>query len=782
MGKWKMVFACRQCGIDVSRGLTRLTEAYTPPDAQAVLGYEAYQYGPERTSWARGFMQGTLPDSVTRYVSNGASASAPSENLGFYFSGLRGAGWDLTTESTRDWYLADTLIEVDMSTMRSEQWSNKTLPDNIPPRAGAELVWIPVGGRGALVAIGGMTAVEYLLSSPLNSSQSSDAEEQAPGFMTSLPVYDIVSQTWYMQNTTGDGPGQLTSFCSVVAPARDASSFNIYIYGGYDGLNYTSLPFDDVWILSIPSFTWVKAYSGVRSHGRRGHRCERIYPDQMLVIGGVNPNSQQCLADGPIQIFNLNTLKFQNLYNPREWAEYAVPDVVTALIGGNGQGGATKTASFSNNTLESLLQTPYTRTINKYYPYSPASSSPGTSSVPTAIPHSGGLAKWVAPVLGVVLGLIVLSIIVVLILLYRRRKILRRKSVTSSHAGSSSNNRILNWVNGMPNQPSEHKTDTSDTTTEADNDTILSSPLVGRLEVAGQQRYEVEANEKEKPKPDAAEMATDFNTPYVNTSPNFQDQHESPRNIDFAYPPGTSSDKPSQSQPSGSASNYSQPQIHGLGVIGSPPISPQSPPYSPNHLHSHSNDSRIGGNNSSNRSDAPSPYVHPQRPEDVGSRSLTASPSPTSSPAQSPDLRADSKNVSADITPANGNPNDGGIGGGGAANEGGLQRRPTHQRNISSLSSDLYQLNSPDGALTPDEDSRRSQLLGGLASHPVINQDQSQSHGRMGALDGRIEAYREELVSPQEGNTSPAGVERKRTAGKKSSFGEMLDEDEKEKK
>ena len=769
-----MVFACRQCNIDANRGLTRLTDAYTPPDSQAVLGYEAHQYGPERMSWSRGFIQATLPDSVNRYVSNGASASAPSENLGFYFSGLRGAGWGAITESTRDWYLADTLIEVDMSTMRSEQWSNNTLPDDIPPRAGAELVWIPVGGRGALVAIGGMTAVEYLLSSPLNSSQSSNAEEQAPGFMTSLPVYDIVSQTWYMQNTTGDGPGQLTSFCSVVAPARDASSFNIYIYGGYDGLNFTSVPFDDVWILSIPSFSWVKAYSGNRSHGRRGHRCERIYPDQMLIIGGVNPNAQQCLKDGPIQIFNLNTLKFQNLYNPREWAEYSVPDVVTAIIGGNGQGGATRTASFSNNTLESLLQTPYTRTINKYYPYDPASGSPGASPVPTPVPtpvpQSGGLAKWVAPVLGVVLGLIVLSIIAVLIILYRRRKMLRRKSLTSSHAGSSSNNRILNWVNGMPNQPSEHKIDTSDTTTEVDNDTNVSSPLVGCLEVAGQQRYEVEANEREKA---PAELATPFN---------FENHPNSSRNIDFAYGPGTSSDKPSQSQsqPSGSASNYSQPQNHGLGVIGSPPISPQSPPYSPNHLHSHSNDSRIG-NNSSNRSDAPSPYVHPQRPEDVGSRSPTASPSPTSSPARSPDLRAHSKNVSADITTVSASSNDDGTGGG-AANEGGLQRRPTNQRNVSSLSSNLYQLPSPDCVLTPDEDLRRSQLLNGLASHPVQTQDQGQSRARMDALDGRMEADREGLVSPQEESTLPAGVERKKTAGKKSSFGEMLDEDEKEKK
>lgn len=667
-----------------------------------------------------------------------------------------------------------------MSTMRGEQWSNNTLPDVIPRRAGAEIVWIPVGGQGALVAIGGMTAVEYRLSTRLNSSQLSDAEEQAPGFMTSLPVYDIVSKTWYMQNTTGDDPGQLTGFCSVVAPAKDSSSFNIYLYGGYDGLNDTSIPFDDVWILSVPSFTWVKAYSGVRAHGRRGHRCERIYPDQMLIIGGVNPNSQQCIGS-PIQIFNLNTLEFKKLYDPREWSEYAVPAVVTAVIGGNGQGSSTKPTNFSDNALSSLFEIPYTKTVKTYFPYSSASGSPGVTPVPTAVPNNGGLAKWVAPVLGVVLGLILLSIIAVLILLYRRRKLLRRNSIATSNAGSSYNNRILNWVNGMPNQPSEGKTDPSVTSTEFDNDTDPSSPRAGVPEVAGQERYEKEAVEKIKP---VTELATPFN---------FQDHPNYPRNIDFAYGAGAgSSGQPSQ--PQRSESNYSQPQIHGLGLVASPTstaVSPQSPhPHSPNHLHSNSGDSRTGdpGSSIGDRGDAPSPYVLPHSPEDVGggagvgglnNRSPTASPSPTSSAAVSPNLHGQhSKNVSADTTT---DTNAAPVGSGGGST-GGLERRPTHQRNVSSLSSHIHQLPSPDVVWTPEEDLRRSQLISGLASHPSQNLGQP----RLGALDRRVEGGREgeQLVSPEGGvggmtgrnETASAGVERKKTAGKKSSFGEMLDE------
>jgi hypothetical protein len=756
---------------NISSGLIRNTDAFPdPPDAQAVFGYEAYQYGPEKSGWARGFTASTLSDNVTRYVSNGAAVSVPSENLGFYFSGLRGTNWGAINESTDDWFPANTLVDVDMSTMRREQWANNTLPDNIPPRAGAELVWIPVGGQGVLVAIGGMTAVEYRLPAGLNSSQSTEANEKAPGFMTSLPVYDIVSKTWYTQNTTGDAPGQLTEFCSVVAPAKDSSSFNVYIYGGYDGLNFTSIPSDDVWILSIPSFTWVKAYRGVPGRGRRGHECERIYPDQILIIGGVNPDAQQCLEEGPIQIFNLNTLKFQNVYDPREWAEYAVPEVVTAIIGGNGQGGSTRTATFSDNALASLFKTPYTKTIHTYYPYPPASGSPSSTPIPTATPAPGGLAKWVAPVLGVVLGLIVLSIIAVLFLLYRRRKSTRRNSMTSSNAGSR--NRILNWVNGMPNQPSDRKTDASVTSTEVDSDTHVSSPLVGRSEVAGQERYEVEAKERERP---IAEMPTQYN---------FEDHPSFPRPIDFAY----GVDRPSQTQPNGSGAgsgNGSETRIHGLGLSSpSTAVSPQSPHSTATHPHSHTHSrsgrSSTGGSVGNDRSGAPSPYVLPHSPEDVGS---APSPSPTSSVAVSPDLKNTTMGSSNTV------------GGAGSGTLSSLERRPTHHRNVSSLSSHIYQLPSPEIVLSPEEDMRRSQFLSGLAGSPSQNQIQSGAEtGRLGALDAAAAAVAEgepHVVSPEEQTQTQHGlmsdggggawVERKKSAGKKTSFSEMLDEEQDEK-
>jgi Kelch motif protein len=144
----------------------------------------------------------------------------------------------------------------------------------------------------------------------------------------------ILIATRYMQQTSGDIPPQLTLFCSVVAAAADNSSYNIYIYGGYDGVDATYTTSDDVYVLSIPSFTWVKVYSGTSAHGRIGHKCVKVYPDQMFILGGIPRDSEPCLEGGIIQVFNLNTLKFQDSYSPTTWSEYKVPSLVTAQIGG----------------------------------------------------------------------------------------------------------------------------------------------------------------------------------------------------------------------------------------------------------------------------------------------------------------------------------------------------------------------------------------------------------------------------------------------------------------
>jgi hypothetical protein len=140
-------------------GLLALTDSASPPDSRWVLDYEKYQhFAAPRQQWGEGFYNFELPTNMTRYITQGASASVPSENLAFYFSGMRGLNWGEITQTalTSGNITANTLISVDMSIMRSEKWDNQTLPSQIPGRANAELVWIPVTTQGVLLAIGGV--------------------------------------------------------------------------------------------------------------------------------------------------------------------------------------------------------------------------------------------------------------------------------------------------------------------------------------------------------------------------------------------------------------------------------------------------------------------------------------------------------------------------------------------------------------------------------------------------------------------------------------------------
>ncbi|RHZ56808.1 hypothetical protein CDV55_105437 [Aspergillus turcosus] len=425
-------------------GLLRLTDSQDPPAGNTVLGYERYQYGPYRESWQPGFIIDNLDSGVTRYVTNGAGVSAPSENLGFYFSGMRGKDWGpiyVDDESAN--VTSDRMIKVDMSTMRGNKWSNVSLPAYVPARANAELIWIPIAEAGVLVAIGGVINPATIFSSEgLTSAQQNASRRVSPGFMETVSVYDVSGDKWYLQNTTGDIPPQLTQFCSVYASSPDGSSHNIYIYGGYDGLNTQNTPSDDVYVLSLPSFSWIKLYSGNSTHGRSGHRCVKPYPDQMLVLGGVHLDPTYCLDGGVIQVFNLNTGKFQNSYNPKVWSDYEVPDLVTAIIGGDSKGGATKVSptSWTNSSLADVFNTKYTKTISTWYPYNST-----TISSPTIVPipdKGSSFPSWAGAIIGVILGLLLITAAVIFWCLRRRRKLHESQSTSEQSAGSW----ILRWM------------------------------------------------------------------------------------------------------------------------------------------------------------------------------------------------------------------------------------------------------------------------------------------------------------------------------------------------
>lgn len=450
------------------------SDLYDLPDADETLGYLAYQYGVDKPSFEPGFDDSDLADGVTRYVAYGAAVNAPSENKAWYFSGLRSPSHgsfitNFENDTERAINVSNTLIQLDMSTQLDETWSNKTLPKSVQGRSNAEIVWVPVGKEGILVVLGGAVYPEWAGNYGVSANKT-ESKEESPKFIRNIDIYDIANDKWYQQPTE-DGPGTKARGCAVVAPASDYSSFNIFYYGGYDALDVKETFSDAVWVLSLPSFTWTKINEGRSLHARAGHKCFTPYPDQMMILGGYTPKSGDvigCLDDGPVVMFNLSSASWMDGYDPAKHADYGVNEAIQSKIGGNSAGGATATtpvpSGWATSSLASVFATSYnTSKIEAYYPYASATSSERpVISDDGDDKHDGGssLPKWVAPVLGVVLGLILITGAVVVFCLYRRRKLLRNRS---SVAGTEDfRTRITWWMRGQQ----QHEKDPTVTTSE----------------------------------------------------------------------------------------------------------------------------------------------------------------------------------------------------------------------------------------------------------------------------------------------------------------------------
>jgi hypothetical protein len=179
--------------------------------------------------------------------------------------------------------------------------------------------------------------------------------------MNIIDVYDIANSTWYKQATSGTPPPIRVDPCAVVAAARDGTSFNIYLYGGQNLTPYGSqIQYSDMWILTIPSFTWIQVDMTGQSQppARAGHSCT-MWDSQIVVVGGYVGKDISCDSPG-IYVFNASSLQWTNsftsLSTPAEafavsqgssifqasWG-YAVPAPVQSVIGGSPSGGATAT-------------------------------------------------------------------------------------------------------------------------------------------------------------------------------------------------------------------------------------------------------------------------------------------------------------------------------------------------------------------------------------------------------------------------------------------------------
>jgi hypothetical protein len=116
------------------------------------------------------------------------------------------------------------------------------------------------------------------------------------------------------------------------------ANFCRYLYGG-QGFGANSTGFDDVYILSLPSFQWIKWWEG-SGVGKPHHSvtCNVVNSGQMLIVGGTFPLSDDCDSPTTWGTHNLDlgkqSGKMWNDYR-LDIKSYVVPSEIISVVGGS---------------------------------------------------------------------------------------------------------------------------------------------------------------------------------------------------------------------------------------------------------------------------------------------------------------------------------------------------------------------------------------------------------------------------------------------------------------
>ncbi|KAI0454373.1 hypothetical protein F5B21DRAFT_243559 [Xylaria acuta] len=316
--------------------------------------------------------------------SEGVYASDPRTGKSFYTGGTILA-YNGTNNAT---------VKFDSSADNNPQWDIQTFYPGIPGPdilKGA-MVYVRRGREGILIAFGG-----YQTAYP--GTEIPDFPwDQRP--FSEIFIYDIFSGTWYHQTATGEFPDLRAEFCAAVSSAPDDSSFQITIHGGWDQLNRRA--FNDVYVLSVPSFRWIKVedsdnpdLKGPDQPGRNRHKCDMWNETSMFVVGGeitLGVGDTFLLAETcnqaypPMKVLDTSTYRWQTEFNPS--LTYSVPEVVTSVIGGDSSGGAQVTEPelrWESEDLANIFSQPVAR--DTYIP--PGRSVPAAPSDPADPPDPG---------------------------------------------------------------------------------------------------------------------------------------------------------------------------------------------------------------------------------------------------------------------------------------------------------------------------------------------------------------------------------------------------------
>lgn len=316
--------------------------------------------------------ESAIPTTQVNRVSYGAGVAVSERAEGYYLGGY------LNNKTNPAWtgpqIATSNLLVYDMI---GNAWTNNTGPDAIGKAEGV-MVYIPASGAGLLIYFGGVLApygnetvvpvCNSCYSSILNSANGclvSDGREDIaiPDILNlaNVNVRPSICMTLPRASGTTRGPlvlflktddfsvrerlGRMTNPATTCEAAYNLPRIRLttgssYLYGG-KGFGVNATGFDDVYILTMPSFEWIKWYPTAPGPGAPHNTltCNVIDGAQMLVIGGTFPATDQCDARDVWGTHNLNlgkndpTNAMWALYQPN-LTTYNVPPEIIKVVGG----------------------------------------------------------------------------------------------------------------------------------------------------------------------------------------------------------------------------------------------------------------------------------------------------------------------------------------------------------------------------------------------------------------------------------------------------------------
>ncbi|TLD19744.1 hypothetical protein PspLS_09333 [Pyricularia sp. CBS 133598] len=255
-----------KCGNDGSED-ARLRK-YTPDGSGGMKG-----------SWGSGHSKPTAVSSQDRIYRGNGGSWTQCNGRGFYLGGAVNNRTDEDFPGVTDEYMS--LSGLLIYDFEKETWRNRSI-ENFGNGDGkytwGSAVCLPTlgtKGEGIVVFVGGSFANLFY-------AESNQNQKMLP--MDNIIFYDIGSDQFHKQRTTGTPPKPRHVGCIVAAKAADTKTYEIVAYGGCKGAA-------EVDILTIPGFHWISAGS-IHDSGKTGrqyHSCAIIGKGarQMVAYGGI---------------------------------------------------------------------------------------------------------------------------------------------------------------------------------------------------------------------------------------------------------------------------------------------------------------------------------------------------------------------------------------------------------------------------------------------------------------------------------------------------------------